>query len=229
MKRKPGSIHTAAAIAALCCLPVLGLAQQPSPPQPSGKLAIDGHPGTVPVVKINGRTFVEVEALARLLEGTLGFKADQITLMIPARSSEANRGTEAKPKDAFSTDFLKAGIEAMTSIREWRIALLNGVQNNFLLTDQYLGSFRRTAESKVALASAAASNEPDRNGLALLNGEFSKMQKMGAAYIDLHTNLTYVTADALENDPLDQEILECARGLAALVTEGRYRDLGSCH
>ncbi len=46
----------------------------------------------------------------------------------------------------FSSDFLKAGIEAMSAIREWRAALVHAVQNNYPLSEEWLGNFRRTAK-----------------------------------------------------------------------------------
>lgn len=45
---------------------------------------MNGQPGRAPVIQLHGRSYVDVEALARLTNGSLSFKGDQITLTLPA-------------------------------------------------------------------------------------------------------------------------------------------------
>jgi hypothetical protein len=49
-------------------------------------LAVSGHPGQVPVTQINGRPYVAVDALARLMNGSLGYQGSQITLTFRRRA-----------------------------------------------------------------------------------------------------------------------------------------------
>ena len=55
--------------------------------QQNGALLVSGQPGQVPVLQMNSRSYVEVEALARLINGSLSFKGNQIILTLPAAAA----------------------------------------------------------------------------------------------------------------------------------------------
>ena len=57
----------------------------PQASQESGVLTVSGHPGEVPVTQINGRPYVAVDALAQLMNGSLGYQGSRITLKLPGR------------------------------------------------------------------------------------------------------------------------------------------------
>jgi hypothetical protein len=42
-------------------------------------------------------------------------------------------------------------------------------------------------------------------------------------------DMNYVSPDALKDDPLDTQILSCARSLAAMAATGQFQDDGSCN
>jgi hypothetical protein len=48
-------------------------------------------------------------------------------------------------------------------------------------------------------------------------------------FLEANRTRTYISPDALNNDPLDQRILTCAHSLAAMAANGQYTDDGSCH
>src|ERR1700733_1665361 len=104
--------------ALLLLLPALGLSQAP---QQKTTLAVDGYPGRAPVIQVNGKSYVEVEALARLTGGSVTFQTNQITLKLtPSVANVANVApaqTEQPPK--LARGFLQAGIEEMAVIEEW--------------------------------------------------------------------------------------------------------------
>jgi hypothetical protein len=66
--------------AVLMAVPLFALSQ--AAPQILA-LAITGRPELAPVVQINGHSYVEIEALARVANGSLGFKGNQIILTLP--------------------------------------------------------------------------------------------------------------------------------------------------
>ena len=47
----------------------------PQAEQKGGMLIVSGHPGQAPVTHIDGRPYVAVDALARLMNGSLGYLA----------------------------------------------------------------------------------------------------------------------------------------------------------
>ena len=212
-------------LAAIVAVPAMALSQAG---EDNRTLVINGQPGQAPVIRIQGRSYVELEALARLTHGSLSFNGNQITLTLPA--SPANTATTiAGDKSEFSKEFLRAGIEEMSTVREWRIALTNAVQNNFPIGDDWIAGYRGPALRNLRLASVAAATDSDRSAYQLLSNEFDNMKKLSDRFVAAHTAQEYTPTDALKSDPLDQQILSCARSLAAMAATGQFVDDGSCH
>jgi hypothetical protein len=195
--------------------------------QQSGTLVVSGHSGHAPVTQINGRSYVAVDALARLMNGSLGYHGNQITLTVPAVGNAV--GTVPAGQPGFSKDFMNAGIETMSDIREWRSALLNAVQNGFPVTEAWMANYHAQAVKSLHLTSVAATTDSDRNALRLLSKELDHMQQLGNKVLAARKNLSYITPDILQKDPLDQKVLNCARSLAAMVASGEFQDNGSCN
>ena len=213
---------------ALLASPTLVLAQAA---QQNATLSINGMPGQAPVLQVNGKSYVDVEALARLISGSLSFKGNEITLTLPASSSSASAvpdRTNQLGTSAFSKEFLKAGIEEMSVIREWRSAILNAVQNGYAVTDTFVAGFQGQAATSLHLASVAISTDSDRNAYQLLNNEYATMQKLSNKILSARKGMNYIPTDALKDDPLDQKILNCARSLASMAASGQFLDDGSC-
>ena len=189
---------------------------------------INGQAGQAPVVRMQGQSYVEVEALARLTRGSLSFNGNQTTLTLPGATASAPAKTLATNSE-FSKEFLRAGIEEMAVIREWRIALTNAVQRGIPVTDDWIVSYRSPAITDLRLASVAAGTDSDRNAYQLISNEFDNMKKLSDRFVAAHTSLNYTSPDTLRDDPLDQQILNCARSLTAMVASGQYVDDGSCH
>ncbi|MGA2040417.1 MAG: hypothetical protein ABSH42_14155 [Bryobacteraceae bacterium] len=213
-------------LAAFLLAPGLGLSQAPAQ---SKTLTVAGFSGQVPLILVSGKSYVEIESLARLTGSSLTFRANQTILTLPAAASTGTPETSQPAKSGFSKEFLRADIEEMTVIREWRVAIVNAVRNNYPVTEDWVARYRSAADTKLALAATALATESDRNGISLLNNEFSNMQKLSDKYLAMHKSQTYTSPDSLDDDPLNQQILDCARGLAALVVGGQFQDVSTCH
>ena len=212
-------------LAACLLIPWLALSQVP---RQRGTLSVQGYPGQVPVIQVNGKSYVEIESLARLTNSSMSFRAKQIILTFPT-SAEHIAASGTNQPVGFSREFLRAGIEEVTAIREWRISIVNAVQSTFPLTDDWVAGYRRTADSKLTLASAAIATDSDRSGFALLSNEFGKMQALSDKYLALRKSLTYIAPDSLDKDLLDQQILSCAHGLSSFAVSGQFEDVPTCH
>ncbi len=206
--------------------------------QQSATLTVNGHSGEAPVIQASGRSYVDVEALARITNGSVSFNGNQILLTLP--TSRGARMTVPPPRQAasppppppsagFSRGFLNAGIEAMAEVREWRSALESAVQYGFPPGDTWINRYSGPAATSISLASAAVSTDDDRQGFQLLNNEFNNMQSLSDKMLSARKNMNYIAPDALQNDPLDQKILACGRALASMAASGRFQDAGSCH
>jgi hypothetical protein len=127
-----------------------------------------------------------------------------------------------------SKGFLKAGIEAMSVVREWHSALANAIQNGFPLAESWLSGYRTQTATALRLAGVAGSTDSDRNAFQLLTNEFNNMSRLSDRYLAARQSLTFISPDALQNDPLNQKILNCGRSLAAMAASRQFEDDGSC-
>jgi hypothetical protein len=180
----------------------------------------------VPVMQTNGHAYVELGALAHAVQGTLSFRGNRVELTLPGA------GTRASPSSSnqgFSKGFLRAAIEFMGTLREWRTALATAIQNSFPLAADWLGQYRMRASDTLRLAGIAASTDADRNAYQLLGNESQNMSRLSDKYLAQRANLTYIAQDALENDDLNQRIVACGHALGAMAGSGQFVDDPSCH
>jgi hypothetical protein len=193
--------------------------------QPGSMLSVKGYTATTPLVEMNGRSYVDLEALARLIEGSLSYAQNQVTLTLPSAPGEA---PSAEANQGFSKPFVKAGIELMADIREWRIAIVDSVQHNYPISVDSVSAQRRLAERNLQLAAAAASTDDDRSGVPLLTAEFKNMQKLSDRILAKRRQASYIPPKSLNNDPLDQQILACSKSMAAMVANNAFVDDANC-
>lgn len=216
-------------LALLLLLPALGLSQ--ASPQKT-TFTVKGYPGRAPVIQVGGKSYVEIESLARLTNGSVSFQSNQITLTLaaPVTVPAAPLPPPAPDQPArLSKGLLQAGIEEMTVIGEWRAGIVNAVKNNNPIAEDRLEGYRRNADGKLAVASTTAVTDADRNVFVFLKNEFENMQKLSAQYLATRKSLTYISPDSLDNDALNQQIQNCAQGLASLTASGQFQDLATCH
>jgi hypothetical protein len=78
-----------------CVLVVVALAMivhvSAMPQVETQKLTVSGYSGSLPITQINGRHYVEVEALARVMNGALSVEGNQITLTLHAAGGGKDR------------------------------------------------------------------------------------------------------------------------------------------
>ena len=214
----------AALLTALLILPAKVSSQTP---QKATTFTITGHAGEARILQINGKSYVEIESLARLTQGTLSFKGNQTTLTLPS-SNSGGQASAPHAKAGFSTAFVQAGIEEMGVIREWRIAIVNAVQKNTPVSKEWVSTHHRLADKTLSLASAAASTDDDRSAFPLLTAEFNNMQKLSELYLALRKQASFISPDNFDIS-LEEQILSCARGFVSMTENHEFQDQASCH
>ena len=219
-------VRPLAKLAVLLALPIAAAAQAP---QQAGTLAIAGQPEHASLVQINGKSYVDVESLARITHGSIRFQGNQTILTLPAPASTTVQPAQPNQPAQLSEGFLRAEIEESTAIREWRVAIVTAVQTNNPVTENWVGGLRRSADSRLQLATAAATTDADRNAVALLRNEFTNMQQMSDQFLAMHANSSYSAPDSFDDNSMDQKILSCARGLASMAATKQFQDEASCH
>lgn len=188
-------------------------------------LSITGQPGSVKIREFNGTTYIALDDLARLMHGALSFQGNEIFL---ALSSAQVPSQSAPVKTGFSKAFLEGGIEQTSTIREWRIIIANSIQTNSLVSEEAISDLRRKAEKELALAAAARNTDDDRSAYPLLVAEFVNMEKFSEQFLSKRKRLDYIDPKSIDNDPLDQQILACGRGLASMAADNQFHEEPTC-
>jgi len=213
-------------------LPADGSAQAP---KKGSTLVVAGYPGQAQLIEINGKSYVEVETLALVTKGTLSFKANQTILTLHAALPEVQASTtlpspptEAATKPALSRAFIQAGVEEISVIREWRNAIVNAVQINTPVSEDWVAARHRLAEKNLALASAAISSDDDRSAYPLLSAEFNNMQKLSDLYLAARNQYKFISPENFGNSALEDQIQSCAQGLASMTENHEFQDQAAC-
>lgn len=217
------AIRTSVMLLTILLLPLLVLVAQET-----SALLIEGHQGQTRVIQVQGKNYVEVEALARITGGSLRFAGNQIILTLPGGSNAAPQTEQSAPAAALSKPFLSAGIETMREILEWHAALKTGVERGYPLSDIWFDHFRRQIRSSLKQTEAAASTEVDQKALPLLTNEFNTMEALTDKYLRIAASRDYLAPNALSSDPMEQKLLMCWQSLASSASSNQVVDDGSC-
>jgi hypothetical protein len=194
--------------------------------QDNRTLVITGLPGSVPVIQLYGRSYVDLEGLARVTNSSLSFTGNQVNLTLPGTSAPA---APPPANQGFSRDFMRTAIEAAATIREWHSALSSAIQNGYPISADAFTPFRNQATTAMRLASVAATTSSDQNAAQLLNNLLANVGKLSDKYVAMRANLSFIDRNALQSDSLDQKIVNCGRSLGAMAASGQFSDDGSCH
>ncbi|QOY86711.1 hypothetical protein [Paludibaculum fermentans] len=181
-------------------------------------------PGEAPTVTVKGKVYVDLDTIVQLLGASQQRTGNRVIVRLPKRGAE-DPDSEAK----LSRPFIVAGIELMSTIREWRHMIITATAGSYPFLEDRAGPYGRNADSKLALVTGAAVTEADRSVLDLLNKETDLMRKFSDKYVGLRKASLGVLPEDVENDPLGLQILDCARGLSALAGSQRFQDVIACH
>jgi hypothetical protein len=210
---------------------VVGLVQAA---QQGTVLVLNGYSGTVPVMQVNGKNYVNVEALARVTNGSMSFNGNQIVLTLPAAGSGGGAAASqqappaASQNTGFSKEFLTAAIEEMSTLREWHSALATAIANGFPVTGELVAPYQAQAATNLRLMQVAVSTQSDQGAAQLISNAYQKMKQLSDKYVAKRANLEFVGPDALKNDPLDQSLITCGKSLRSMAGSGQFVDDGTC-
>lgn len=206
--------------------------------QESRTLVVNGKAGEAGVVQINSRTYVDLENLARIANGSLGFDKNQITLTLPGGHEASAPAAAPAPEPplahvGLSRNFMMAGIETLAQMREWASTMAYAIQNGYGVTESWAADYREKAANALRQTSASVSTEADRNAMQLLANEFEAVRewsnKLVAAKQSMDTAKYSTSPNALRDEPLSQKIISCGRFLGTMLGSAEFKDDPSCH
>lgn len=196
--------------------------------QRRGTLQVSGYSGDAPVVYVEGRAFVDVEALARITEGSVSRQGDRIVLTL---TSTASMGEESASPGGFSRPFASAAIEAIAAMREWASTLTLAIEHGYPVGSG-IAAYRARALDQMRLAGTEATTEADRSALQLLTNEFNNVDLWSNRLVTARNSMSAgnlaMSENALRSDPLFQSILRCGQFLGSMLASGNFQDEGAC-
>jgi len=198
--------------------------------QEVGSMHVDGYPGEAAIVRVNGRAFVDLQALAQITGSSVVFERDRIVLTLPSTRPQS-RSMGSPASGGFSRSFMEAGIEALASMREWASTLVVTIQNG-LAPGNAINPYGARAVEKVYLAATAASTDDDRSGMELLRKELSNVQDWSDKLVKARNSMSAanytMSGSAIQEDPMFQNALRCGQYLAQMFASGSFQDGGAC-
>ena len=204
----------------------------------SRTLVVNGKAGEATVVQINSRTYVDLENLARIANGSLGFDKNQITLTLPGGYEASARAAAPAPDQppahvGLSRNFMMAGIETLAQMREWASTMAYAIQNGYGVTESWAADYREKAANALRQASASVSTDADRNAMQLLANEFEAVREWSNKLVEAKKSMDtakYSTSpNALRDEPLSQKIISCGHFLGSMLGSAEFKDDPSCH
>jgi hypothetical protein len=193
-------------------------------------LVLNGHSGQILVYRINGQSFVDVEALARIGQGSATVEKGELVLTLPATVASAPAGA---PVEKMTRDFKTAALKDLAIIKDWHATIAHALQRGVPGDGSRLVVFHDRAAEGLHLATVDASTHSDQESLRLLTNHFNQVDRWNRRLVDARKSMSTghysMSADALERDSEYQTIAHCSQFLSAMLAGGKYEDNDSCH
>ena len=200
------------------------MAQRP----PNKVLVVNGRTSTAAVTQIGGHSYVDIEALAQITNGSVSFEANRIILTIPS-SNPADGGPDAQQK--LSKEFAGAALGELAQMREWKAAIETMIKFQVPADSSWFQDYHDRANEGLRLAKVAVTNS-DQIALQLLGNEFNNLSQWAANAVDQRRALNAtrtMSPDVLQNDEILQKLSTCAQFLGSMLASGISSDNPACH
>ena len=196
---------------------------------PNKTLVVNGKTTSAAIMQIDGRSYVDIETLAQIMNGIVTVEPNRIFLTIPV----SNPGAAPPPApEGFSKNFAVAAITELAEMREWRGAIGIILTYGVPVVGTWPQDYRNRAEADLMQAAVAASTDSDQDALKLLRNEFANLAQWASDVVATRQALNAtktVNPDIMQNDPALAKISDCSRFLGAMLVSGVFADNPSCH
>ena len=195
-------------------------------------LSINGHTGEAIIYQIDGKSYIDLESLVRIANGSMSFRGDQITLHFPGDDVSSAAPISNHGNTALSPQFMTSAVQTIAVLKDWTNTLAYAVQKGVPGDGSRLVVFHDRASQALHLTKVAASTDSDQNALHLLTNQFNTVNawndKLVAERKRMDTAKYSVSEDALKNDETYQKITACTKFLSTMIPGGTFHDEYSC-
>jgi hypothetical protein len=204
----------------------------------SRQLIVNGKATNAVVLRVDGRLYVDLDALAQITNGTMTVGTTEVVLTIPSANGSAgsngNSSADAAAAQAtqgLSRNFASAAIATVAEMKEWTGALGTMVTYGLAADTSWAQTYHDRVEASLAQAGVAASTSSDRDALRLLNNQFSNLSNWASTVIAARQAMNgdkTMDPNALQTDPALAKITSCSRFLNSMLVSGSFSDNASC-
>jgi hypothetical protein len=199
----------------------------------SKSIVINGHAGDAVVYQIDGKSFLDLESLVRIGNGSMMFRGEQIVLTLPASDTAPIASDGDSHQSRLSAEFMKAAVQDLAIIKEWTSLMAYAVQRGVPGDGARLQVFHDRAAEGLRLATVAAQSNSDHGALTLLTNHFNTVSswtdKLVRERRSMDTGKYSMAENALSKDETYQKISNCTNFLSTMLPAGSFHDDYSCH
>jgi len=206
---------------------------------PGKQLVVNGRTTSAMVVQIDGRSYVDIDTLAQVTNGSVTIGANQVVLTIPIMNSNPSPNpnsntdaTAAQNAPRLSRGFASAAIDAVADMKEWTGAVGTMVTYGLAANAEWAQTYHDRVQTSLAQAAVAAATNSDRDALRLLNNQFSNLANWASGVVADRQAMNggrTMDPNALQNDPALAKITTCGRFLNSMLVSGSFADNSSCN
>jgi hypothetical protein len=196
-------------------------------------LVVNGKITGAGVRQINGRLYVDLEALAQATNAVFTVEPRRVVLTIPPADAAAVASDDsAQNSQKLSRDFSSAAISALAAMREWRVAVRAMILYGLAVSETWVQAYHQQSMDALQQAAVVASTDADKNALQLLRSEADMMTGWASQVEADRQQLNgekVVDPNALKDDPTLAKIQKCSQFLNSMVLSGTFNDDPTCH
>jgi hypothetical protein len=234
---------------------ILSVSETVAQDTPTRTLIVNGQMLDAGVVLVQGRSYVDIEGLAEGMGGSVTFEANQISLTIPgpppseaAQTPPASEAAQTPPAseapqtpppstapqtpEGMSKDFQKIAVFTLAEMREWKGAISTVVTSGIPVVGTWSQDYHDRGEADLMQAALAASTEPDRQALQLLQQQLTRLSEWADTVLGereaLNADRT-IDPNSLQKDQSLAKISKCGQFLSSMIVSGTFSDDSSCY
>jgi hypothetical protein len=225
---------------------ILSVSETIAQDTPTRTLIVNGQTLDAGVVLVQGRSYVDIEGLAEGMGGSVTFEANQISLTIPgpppseaAQTQPASEAPQTPPPstapqnpEGMSKDFQKIAVFTLAEMREWKGAISTVVTSGIPVVGTWSQDYHDRGEADLMQAALAASTEPDRQALQLLQQQLTRLSEWADTVLGereaLNADRT-IDPNSLQKDQSLAKISKCGEFLSSMIVSGTFSDDSSCY
>ena len=195
---------------------------------PDKTLLVNGKSTSAVVLQVDGHSYIDIETLAQITNGSVKFEPNQIVLIIPNSNFDAN---SPQPTPALSKDFASAAIATLAEMKEWKGVLGTMVTFGLAVDGSWAQIYHERVQTSMEQATVAASTNSDHNALQLLSTQFANLAKWESVVVaerQNHNGARTVVPNSLQNDPVLTKFSSCGKFLMTMLGSGIFADNPSC-